>query len=81
MATLVRLTEEQIERLMIDMQELEKRMKDMHEELVRVDVPKETLAKFSQLHDRYTSGVAFLLKQRELGKGKDSREQAHRSPH
>ena len=71
MATLVRLTEEQIKRLLVDMQELEKRMKDMHEELVRVQVPRETLAKFSQLHDRYSAGVAFLLRQRELGKDKD----------
>lgn len=72
MATLVRLTHEQIERLIVDMEEMEKRLKDMHEELIEIGVPKDTLGRFAKLHDRYTTGVAFLLKQRELGRSEDS---------
>lgn len=72
MATLVRLTQEQIERLIVDMEEMEKRLKDMHEELIEIGVPKDTLGRFAKLHDRYTTGVAFLLKQRELGRSEDS---------
>lgn len=71
MATLVRLTEEQIERLIADMEEMEKRLKDMHEELIEVHVPKDTLGRFAKLHDKYTTGVGFILRQRELGKGED----------
>ena len=72
MATIVRLTHGQIERLIVDMEEMEKRLKDMHEELIEIGVPKDTLGRFARLHDRYTTGVAFLLKQRELGKSEDS---------
>ncbi|MBL8593423.1 MAG: hypothetical protein JNK01_12125, partial [Devosia sp.] len=50
MATLVRLTEEQIERLIIDMEEMEERLKDMHEELIELRVPKDTLTRFAKLH-------------------------------
>jgi hypothetical protein len=71
MATLVRLTEEQIERLIVGMEEMEERLKDMHEELIEVGIPKDTLSRFARLHDRYTQGVAFLLKQRELGRSED----------
>lgn len=71
MATLVRLTEEQIERLIIDMEEMEERLKDMHEELIELRVPKDTLTRFAKLHDRYTEGVAFILKQRDLGRSDD----------
>ncbi len=71
MATLVRLTEEQIERLIVGMEEMEERLKDMHEELIEVGIPKDTLNRFARLHDRYTEGVAFLLKQRDLGRGED----------
>ena len=71
MATMVRLTEDQIERLIVGMEEMENRLKDMHEELIEIGVPKDTLNRFAKLHDRYTSSVAFLLKQRELGKSDD----------
>ena len=71
MATLVRLTEEQIERLIVGMEEMEKRLKDMHEELIEIGIPKDTLSRFAKLHDRYTEGVAFILKQRELGRSDD----------
>jgi|GEM_PF-1425037 len=71
MATLVRLTEEQIERLIVGMEEMEERLKDMHEELIEIGIPKDTLSRFARLHDRYTEGVAFLLKQRELGRSED----------
>ena len=72
MATLVRLTQEQIERLVVEMEEMENRLKDMHAELIEIGVPKDTLGRFAKLHDRYTTGVGFLLKQRELGKSEDS---------
>jgi len=71
MATLVRLTEEQIERLIVGMEEMEERLKDMHEELIELGIPKDTLTRFARLHDRYTEGVAFILKQRELGRSDD----------
>ena len=71
MATLVRLTEEQIERLIVGMEEMEERLKDMHEELIDLGIPKDTLTRFAKLHDRYTEGVAFILKQRELGRSDD----------
>lgn len=71
MATLVRLTQEQIDRLIVGMEEMEERLKDMHEELIEIGVPKDTLTRFAKLHDRYTEGVAFILKQRELGRSDD----------
>jgi len=71
MATLVRLTEEQIERLIVGMEEMEERLKDMHAELIDIGIPKPTLGRFAKLHDRYTEGVAFILKQRELGRAED----------
>lgn len=72
MATMVRLTRDQIERLVVDMEEMEQRLKDMHEELIEIGIPKDTLGRFAKLHDRYTTGVAFILKQRELGRSEDS---------
>jgi len=71
MATLVRLTEEQIDRLIVGMEEMEERLKDMHAELIEIGIPKDTLNRFAKLHDRYTEGVAFILKQRELGRSED----------
>lgn len=71
MATLVRLTQEQIERLIVGMEEMEERLKDMHAELIDIGIPKPTLGRFAKLHDRYTEGVAFILKQRELGRAED----------
>lgn len=71
MATLVRLTQEQIERLIVGMEEMEERLKDMHAELIDIGVPKPTLGRFAKLHDRYTEGVAFILRQRELGRAED----------
>lgn len=71
MATLVRLTEEQIERLIVGMEEMEERLKQMHEELIEIGIPKDTLSRFAKLHDRYTEGVAFILRQRELGRSED----------
>jgi hypothetical protein len=71
MATMVRLTADQIERLIVGMGEMEDRLKEMHAELIEIGVPKDTLARFARLHDRYTTGVAFLLKQRELGRSED----------
>jgi hypothetical protein len=67
MATLVRLTQEQIDRLFDEAEELERALKDMHEELTVLGTPKDTLARFSRMHDRFTTGIGFLRRQRELG--------------
>jgi len=40
MATMVRLTQEQIERVLTDMQEMEDRLKDMHAELIEIGTPR-----------------------------------------
>jgi hypothetical protein len=72
MATMVRLTRDQIERLVVDMEEMEQRLKDMHEELIEIGIPRDTLGRFAKLHDRYTTSVAFILRQRELGRSEDS---------
>lgn len=68
MATMVRLSREQIDQMFVEMDEMEKSLKAIHEELVEANVPKATLNRFARMHDRYTSGVAFLMKQRDLGK-------------
>ena len=67
MATLVRLTPEQIERLLQDADQMESALKDMHEELVTLGVPADTASRFSKLHDRFTGWISFLRRQRELG--------------
>lgn len=67
MATVVRLTEEQIARLLSDAEEMETSLKDLHEELVSVGTPGETMRRFSLVHDRFSNTVAFLRRQRELG--------------
>lgn len=68
MATMVRLSREQIDQMFVEMDEMEKSLKAIHEELIELGVPKPTLSRFARMHDRYTSGVAFLMKQRDLGK-------------
>ncbi|SFV35593.1 hypothetical protein SAMN05216456_2185 [Devosia crocina] len=68
MATVVRLSEEQIEQLLADADAMERTFKDMHEELARLDTPKDTLARFGKLHDRFSSVLEFLRRQRELGR-------------
>lgn len=67
MATMVRLSREQIERMMLDMDAMENELKAIHAELIEANVPKATLNRFARMHDRYTAGVAYLRKQRELG--------------
>ena len=71
MATMVRLSREQIDKLFVAMDEMEKNLKDIHAELIELGVPTETLNRFARMHDRYTADVAFLKKQRELGKSED----------
>lgn len=66
MATMVRLSPAQIEQMILDMQAMETELKAIHAELIEADVPKPTLNRFARMHDRYTAGVAYLLKQREL---------------
>lgn len=68
MATVVRLSEEQIDKLLADADAMERSFKDMHEELARLDTPKETLARFGKLHDRFSGALDFLRRQRELGR-------------
>lgn len=67
MATVVRLTPEQIEQLLDDADQMERALKDMHEELITLGVPKETATRFSKLHDRFSGWIGFLRRQRELG--------------
>ncbi|WP_423066714.1 hypothetical protein [Devosia sp. CN2-171] len=71
MATMVRLSREQIDQMFVEMDEMEKSLKAIHAELIELGVPKDTLNRFSRMHDRYTSGVAFLMKQRDLAKPED----------
>jgi hypothetical protein len=68
MATLIRMTKQQIDQLVSEMEEIENSMKEMHEDLVRATVPSETIKRFTRLHDRYSNALAFVLKQRQLGK-------------
>jgi hypothetical protein len=67
MATLVRLTQEQIDHLFDEAFELEREFKDMHEQLVSLDLPMEAISRFSKLHDRFTASIDYLRRQRELG--------------
>ena len=67
MATMVRLSREQIEQMMLDMDAMEKELKAIHAELIEANVPSQIISRFSRMHDRYTAGVAYLVKQRELG--------------
>ncbi len=69
MATMVRLTQEQIEQLLDDADKMESALKDMHEELITLGVPHETSTRFSKLHDRFSGWIGFLKRQRELGGG------------
>ena len=68
MATMVRLSREQIGQMFVEMDEMEKNLKSIHAELIELGVPKDTLSRFARMHDRYTAGVAYLMKQRDLGK-------------
>jgi hypothetical protein len=71
MATMVRLSREQIDQMFVAMDEMEKNLKSIHAELIELGVPKDTLNRFAKMHDRYTADVAFLMKQRDLGKDAD----------
>lgn len=67
MATVVRLTEDQIDHLLDEADQMERALKELHEELASVGTPTETLRRFSTLHDRFTATMAFLRRQRALG--------------
>jgi hypothetical protein len=67
MATLVRLTPQQIEQLLDDADDMERALKDMNEELVTLGVPQDTITRFSKLHNRFSGWIRFLRRQRELG--------------
>lgn len=67
MATMVRLTQEQIKQLLEEAEEMELSLKALHEELASIGTPKDTLTRFSKFHDRFTGAVAYLKRQRELG--------------
>jgi Mg2+ and Co2+ transporter CorA len=72
MATMVRLSRDQIDQMFVEMDEMEKSLKAIHDELIELGVPKSTLNRFAKMHDRYTSGAAFLMKQRDLGKADET---------
>jgi uncharacterized protein YydD (DUF2326 family) len=67
MATLVRLTQEQIEYLFDQAEQIERELKDLGEELTTLGIPKETAVRFNRVHDRFTTAVTFIRRQRELG--------------
>lgn len=69
MATLVRLTAEQIDELFLEADRMEEALKELHEELDTLGIPDASLARFSKFHDRFTSAIAYLKKQRQLGDG------------
>ena len=66
MATLIRLTQQQIDHLLEEAERMERGFKELHEELVEVEIPKATLARFARLHDGFTSAMTYLRRQREL---------------
>ena len=66
MATLVRLSEQQIEQLLDQADQMEDALKQMHEELASLDIPKDTMTRYTRMHDRFTGIVTFLRRQREL---------------
>jgi hypothetical protein len=37
-------------------------------ELIEIGIPRDTFSRFAKLHDRYAEGVAFIIRQRELGR-------------
>ena len=66
MATLVGLTQGQIDRLLVDLEQVENGLKSMYDELAQLPVPRETLSRYSQIHNRYSSVMTFLHRQQEL---------------
>lgn len=67
MATLVRLSEEQIAQLFEEADSMENALKELHAELIDNGTPRETLARFARIHDRFTEVMTFLRRQRDLG--------------
>lgn len=67
MATLVRLTQEQIDELFVEADRLEEALKALHEEFDGLGIPDASLARLANFHDRFTSAITYLKKQRDLG--------------
>ncbi|WEJ56777.1 hypothetical protein [Devosia sp. FJ2-5-3] len=67
MATLVRLTQDQIEELFAEADRMEQSLKELHEEFAALGIPDASLSRLSNFHDRFTSAITYLKKQRELG--------------
>lgn len=67
MATLVRLTQDQIEELLAEADRMEQSLKELHEEFAALGIPDASLARFSSFHDRFTGAITYLKRQRELG--------------
>ena len=70
MATVVGLTEGQIERLLDDLVQVENGLKAVYDELAQQNVSSDTLTRFAHIHNRYSSTITFLQRQRELS-GRD----------
>ena len=66
MATIVRLTEDQIAHLIEEMHAIEAELKHLYDELAELQLPSDTLRRFQRLHDRYTASATFIERQREL---------------
>jgi hypothetical protein len=71
MATVVRLTEKQIRSLLEDAHEIEQEFKSIYVQLEEAQVSEGVLVKYRKLHNRYSTAIKFILRQRELA-GKNS---------
>lgn len=66
MATVVRLTENQIENLLADAEEIEQGFKSIYVQLEEAQVSEGILVSYRKLHNRYSTAIKFLKRQREL---------------
>lgn len=67
MATVVRLTGKQIESLFEDAEEIEQGFKSLYVQLEEAQLSEGVLLSYRKLHNRYSTAIKFLKRQRELG--------------
>ncbi|MBK1793161.1 hypothetical protein JHL21_01445 [Devosia sp. WQ 349] len=66
MATVVRLTEKQIRSLLEDAHEIEQEFKAIYVQLENAQVSEGILVNYRKLHNRYSTAIKFIHRQREL---------------
>lgn len=66
MATVVRLTEQQIENLLKNAEEIETEFKALYAQLEDAQVSEGILVRYRKLHNRYSTAIKFVMRQREL---------------